>query len=279
MRIKIIGAFTLVFIGVIVLESFRPLRTMKPNGAPPGYTGSPGDSLKNCTVCHGGTAIPVQKWMKANIPAEGYTPGQTYTITAFNKVVGATRFGFEVSPQDSSGNILGTMVLTDTVKTMFVGGNKYITYTNDGIESVDSMKWSFDWVAPAAGTGKVTFYGAFNSNFNHNKSNDQTFIGTSVAKENLRVGIASVSKGNMGFSVFPNPANDAVTLCFELKKEATVLVEIIDLSGKQVSVVLNDKCTGFVNKQFNTAMLPNGTYILCMKVDGKVSTQKINIAH
>ena len=261
------------------MESFRPLRVMKKDGAAPGYTGSPGDSLKNCTACHGGTAIPVQKWMKSNIPAEGYTPGQTYTITAFNKVVGATRFGFEVSPQDSVGHFLGKMVVNDTVKTKFVGGTKYITYTNDGIGSVDSMKWTFDWVAPAAGTGKVTFYGAFNSNFNHNKTNDQTFIGTSVAKENLRVGIATVSKGNIGFSVYPNPANDVVTLCLELKKEATVLVELIDFSGKQVAVWMNEKQTGLVNQQFNTALLPNGTYIVCMKVDGKVATQKINIAH
>ena len=201
----------MLLVAMVTLQSFKPLRTMKKDGAAPGYTGSPGDSLKNCTACHGGTATLVTKWIRTNIPADGWIAGRTYTITAVNKVVGATRFGFEVSPQDLSGNLLGTMIVTDTSISKFVGGNKYITYTNNGIGGIDSMKWSFDWVAPAAGTGEVTFYGAFNSNFNHNKTNDQTFITKLSVKEDLSNGITPADD-KLHFAIYPNPAHEQLNI-------------------------------------------------------------------
>jgi hypothetical protein len=58
---------------------------MKKDGAAPGYTGSPGDSLKNCTACHGGTAIKINNWITSDIPADGYVPGKTYIIRAITR--------------------------------------------------------------------------------------------------------------------------------------------------------------------------------------------------
>jgi hypothetical protein len=126
-----------------------------PTGAPPAKTGSPGDG-SNCTECHGGTATTVTGWITSNIPASGYVPGQTYQITANNQITGSGKFGFEVSPQNVAGTLLGT--LTAGVNSQLVGSNKYVTHTNANT-SVSS--WTFNWTAPAAGTGQVTFYGAF----------------------------------------------------------------------------------------------------------------------
>ncbi len=89
---KAILLVLLAFTGVIALESFV-LRVARKDGTDPGYTGSPGDSLKNCTACHGGIAFPVDGWITSNIPSSGYVPGTTYTITAKNREFGATRFG------------------------------------------------------------------------------------------------------------------------------------------------------------------------------------------
>lgn len=276
---KIIISTFLLFIGVFFLESFKPLKIMKKDGAAPGYTGSPGDSLKNCTACHGGIATHVLKWMRSNVPQDGYIPGNTYTITAINKVVGATRFGFECSPQDSIGNLIGSMIVTDTATTKFVGGNKYITYTSNGVGSIDSMKWSFDWVAPATGTRDVKFYGAFNSNFNHNKSNDQTFIGTMLLKENLNNSITTLDKKLATFNIYPNPANDYIDINYELNNMSNISIEIIDLNGKTIQTILHEKQQGLINIQVNTQNLKSGNYLVRMNSGGKTMVRKVTITH
>jgi hypothetical protein len=55
----------------VVLQSFDTKSLRKVDGTEPGYTGSPGDSLKNCTVCHGGTAETIEGWITSNIPTTG----------------------------------------------------------------------------------------------------------------------------------------------------------------------------------------------------------------
>lgn len=142
-------------------------------GAPSGRTGSPGDGA-NCTTggCHTGSAITnsPNASITSNIPLGGYIPGQTYTITATVQGTGLSRFGFEVSPQNAAGQQRGTLVVTDATNTQLVGANKYITHKQAGTSGSGSRSWSFNWVAPAAGTGALTFYGAFNAANNSNSS-------------------------------------------------------------------------------------------------------------
>jgi hypothetical protein len=125
-----------------------------PSGAPAGYTGSPGDG-HNCTSCHGGSQSTVSGWITSDIPADGYTPGTNYTITV--TVSGSGQKGFEVSPQDGTGTLLGT--LTAGTGNHLTGSGKYVTHSAKS--SANPKTWSFTWTAPAAGTGLVTFYGAF----------------------------------------------------------------------------------------------------------------------
>jgi hypothetical protein len=126
-----------------------------PSGSPAGYTGSPGDG-KDCTECHNGSSTPVTGWITSDIPPSGYTPGSTYNITV--TVSGSGKKGFEVSPQNSSGTQLGTLV-AGSGSHLAGGGSKYVTQ-NSGQNSNPST-WTFQWAAPSAGTGEVTFYGAF----------------------------------------------------------------------------------------------------------------------
>lgn len=139
---------------VIVFSS----STNYPTGAPAGVTGSPGDG-SNCTSCHGGTATTTAGKITSNIPASGYIAGQTYQITATNPLTGSGKMGFEVSPQNAAGTQLGTLVAGSGSK--LVDGTKYITHSN---ANTTTNTWTFNWIAPAAGTGAVTFYGAFARN-------------------------------------------------------------------------------------------------------------------
>jgi len=150
-------------------------------GAPAGRTGSPGDGA-NCTGCHAGTAVNQTGMITSNIPAGGYTPGQTYQITGTVSSAGRTKFGFQISPQRPNGNLLGTLVNATPTLTQIIGNNKYITHTAAGNQgSNGSHTWTFNWIAPPAGSGNVTFYGAFNATNNNNSSSGDIIFLSSLA--------------------------------------------------------------------------------------------------
>ncbi len=150
MRIKHLP-WIFAFAAVITLSA----SVLYPDGAPPAKTGSPGDGGL-CTECHGGSGSTTAGLITSNIPTGGYVPGTTYTITATNPLSGTAKMGFEVSPQNISGTQLGTLIAGPG--NQLVGSDKYVTHL---LANNTTNTWTFSWVAPAAGTGAVTFYGAF----------------------------------------------------------------------------------------------------------------------
>lgn len=144
----------IVALAAVILSSGYTV--MYPTGAPAGKTGSPGDGA-NCTECHGGTATTTAGQITSNIPPSGYVPGTTYQITATNPLTNTGKMGFEISPQNTAGAQKGTLV-AGSGSQLVGGGTKYITHTN---ANTTTNTWTFGWIAPAAGSGAVTFYGAF----------------------------------------------------------------------------------------------------------------------
>lgn len=236
---------------LIIIQSFGNAKLGKKDGTEPGYTGSPGDSLKNCTACHGGTAVDVYDWISSNVPATGYIPGKTYTITATNSEAGATRFGFLVSPQALDGSLLGELKVTDTTTTKLVGNNKYITYKAAGVEGIDSKSWSFDWVAP--NTDKVIFYGAFNSNHEGHKAGDRTYLSQLILP---RAKGSSINNAitNKKIALYPNPSADYFTFDMPTSYGLTQ-VRILDNTGKEVMKEINP-----TQNKISIAHLPIGIY-------------------
>ncbi len=162
------------------------------SGAPVGYAGSPADLNKTCanTGCHTGSAVtPVSGWITSTIPSGGYTPGQTYTITATATFNGKTKFGFQVSPQDALGNKMGTLVNTNS-QTQVQSSGKYVTHTTAGNTNPNFKTWNFNWTAPASGSGPLTFYGAFNcTNSSNTSSGDLIFTSTLATTEDSTNGL------------------------------------------------------------------------------------------
>jgi hypothetical protein len=152
-----------------------------PSGSPAGYTGSPGDG-QHCVSCHNGSAATVTGWITSNIPATGYIAGTIYNMSV--TVSGSGKKGFEVSPQNATGTQLG--ILTAGTGNHLVGGTKYVTQNSSGSTS-STVTWNFTWTAPVAGTGTVTFYGAFTVG----KSN--TKLSTMVVSEDASVPLSATA--------------------------------------------------------------------------------------
>ena len=193
-----------------------------PGGSPGGYTGSPGDG-KDCTFCHGGTATPVIGWISSDIPSEGYLPGETYTINI--SVSGNGEKGFEVSPQNQQGDGLGNLINGPGVQ--LVAGNSAVT--QDDESSANPALWQFDWTAPEAGTGSVTFYGAFTV------EKPVTKISSYTVQENTGIGIPEYVKHRLG--VFPNPADKRIKVSYWADPGNPVSVDLISINGTNMKIL------------------------------------------
>ena len=142
-------------IAAIMLSLLSNPANSNPEGAPAGNTGSPADGT-TCSKsgCHNGTAVTQAGIITSDVPTSGYIPGSTYNVTI--SLNGSGKKGFQVSPQDINGNVMGSLIAGTGTKIL---GTKYITHS--AAKSTTSSTWTFKWIAPAAGKGAVTFYGAF----------------------------------------------------------------------------------------------------------------------
>lgn len=235
------------FMAAIILVQTSGNEAISNNaGAPAGRTGSPFDNATCASSnCHAGSASPSPtQIITSNIPVTGYVPGQTYTITASPAQAGINKYGFEISPMNASGTLLGTIVVTNPSVTKIVG-TKYITHTASGTAGTGGRTWTFNWVAPAAGTGNVTFYGAFNfSNGNTQSNGDIIRTNTMTVSEDAgTAGLTSVTGDPFNTILFPNPLISDATIRLNLVDNSDVIIQYLDLSGKNISdpIVLDGK--------------------------------------
>lgn len=245
--------------------------TANNTGAPSMRTGSPGDT-KSCTTCHIGTAQNVTGIMSTNVPPAGYTPGSTYIIDAVCTDATRSRFGFEISPQNTTGAKLGVLTITDATRTKLVGSGKYITHTSAGTTGAGTITWSFNWTAPPAGTGDVTFYGAFNfTNHNNASSGDVIKLSQITIPENVTTGIDLASDAGK-ISVYPNPARDVVRISLpQSAREGSV--QLFSLSGELISVPEISSSGDLV--ELNVATLSSGTYFVTFATENGNYTGKL----
>jgi len=260
---KIALSIFTITIGAMIFTTGIPQANSYSGGPPAGKTGSPADGA-TCAGCHSGATVPFTAGLiTSTIPGTGYVPGATYTITGTIIRPGHTKFGFEISPQNSVGTKLGSIAITSS-QTQIVG-LKYITHTSSGTSGSGSKSWSFNWVAPAAGTGVVTFYGAFNAtNSDGNGSGDSIFTSRLTVAENFSTGLSSLSEISKNITTYPNPVTDQLHITNALNSLGEIQLSIIDINGRLVKSVAN----ATINSTIDVSDLARGNYML------KIDTEK-----
>lgn len=159
----------------------------KVTGPDAAYTGAPGD-IGNCVQCH-------DTFHEANIGPGSvriednplvYVPGQNYTLTVRVQQGGQSRYGFQLTAIDSSGNRAGTFSSlagdTDVHPDTGFGGREYIEHTQAGTfpTGAGMRFWRVGWTAPATDVGTVRFYVAGNG-ANGDNTNQNDYIYTNAA--------------------------------------------------------------------------------------------------
>ncbi len=263
--------FLFTFAGALLFISanvfFSPSAKGYSSGAPAGFCGAPGDG-NNCTYCH--SSFPVQSISGAitsDIPAAGYLPGGVYTFTATISSPGATRFGFQISPQDETGNLIGSM---DDLgpETTFTGLGKYITHSPSGTTGTGTRSWQFEWTAPAAGSDSVVFYGAFNvTNDDGGPVGDSIFLTTYTVYEANTSAAADVAAFLQDCRIWQD-ANHALRVAFVNRTGETCELTVYDLQGKVITTN-SVSGSGRISQTLNMQQASGGVYLLAVRSGGQ----------
>lgn len=249
---------------------------------PAGRTGSPGDAT-DCSECHSGTPVYIDSLISSNIPSSGYIPGNTYNISTTLKYTGRSRFGFEVSPQNISGAVQGSLILSDPTNTQLIGSGKYITHKLAGtLAPSGSRTWTFKWIAPADGSGDITFYGAYNaSNNNGTISGDIILLSKYLVHENTLS--SNTTSNNVSLNKLRAHANlttkELHLSCSGVKISETVKIILLNANLTLQEVIYNapwPSVSENITLNFSGS-LPPGVYFISIESGGLKEYTKVLI--
>lgn len=248
---------------------FQPAHTNS-GGAPIGNTGSPADGQSCSTSCHTGQpgATDAMVDITSDVPETGYVAETTYNFTVTMTKSSCNKFGFQISPQSSSGTYLGTLIAGTGSQ---IVGTKYLTHTSAGTSGSGVKSWNFQWTAPA-GQGDVTFYGAFNfTNSNNNQLGDVVLTDTYTVSPST-VGVTENAKD--GISIYPNPVTDVININARDVDEE-IFVRLYSIDGRKV--LDNRYDSGQINVDLRGKSLTTGVYFLELERNGNQTVRKIMV--
>lgn len=111
----------------------------------------------------------------------------------------------------------------------------------------------------------------------HVKFKATSQYGNNLYVDNINIAAASVNEENMiGMEIYPNPASDVVNVKFDAKG-GNYNVTITDLAGRTVATQAVENVEGTQTVAVPVAGLAGGNYIVTIKTEGAVSTQKVVI--
>lgn len=228
-------------------------------------TGAPGEGTCANTSCHTagafGPLVAMSLFDGDNLTIK-YDPGKTYTLKIINSPTSGTpaRYGFQavsLSATNVQAGAWGTTPVGMAQKT--VSGRKYIEHSAPAVNGVFEMPW----VAPAAGTGAVTFYAASNATNNNNQtSGDGTATNSLVIQEN---GVSNTGEPFQDFAtleVMPNPVSDMLNLRITSRLAGEHKINIFSATGAMLKTVPVNLQAGQTTTTIPVSELAPGLYLV-----------------
>jgi hypothetical protein len=193
-----------------------------------GYSGAPG-SRGTCSIsCHNRSAF-IPTITVTGFPAE-YVPGQQYTVIIGHQG-GSTIKQFNASVRIGTGSSNGGVISSGTGTAVY---NVSPEETNGvHFSSSDQNSATFNWTAPASGTGQVRLYWA---GLQGNLSNGADTLITLISNE-IVTGLdddpwlpqaATLSQN------YPNPFNGETVIEFSVSEPGPATLEISNILGQRI---------------------------------------------
>jgi hypothetical protein len=219
-----------------------------------------------CTMCHlGGANFNTSATIKVSDAAgiiTKYTPGETYKVTVEIQSTGNTGHGFQVTGLLANNSSAGscTVVTSGTQKSV-LGGRWYFEQS----QAVTGGNYEMTWVAPAAGSGDVTFYGSALSTNGDGATNGDEYVNISSVKltEGSPNGLRDIV-GLEQLNLYPNPVSNQLNIKSD---EAEITeIQIYSLSG----MLMNQQKFNAKEIFLNIEEYSKGTYLVKVFHDQEV---------
>ena len=184
----------------------------------------------------------------------------------------------------------------------YPGKIKAYTFGFNDVYTCDTInKWisnnGFTSVPADSGDAQVTYYGGMGmpsivilgGGSKHSvlgapyiglMAGDTTNMATDIRNFLNSTGINDNNNFIKEVAIFPNPANEKINLSFIIQENANLNIDILDLTGRLICNVLNEKIQpGKYTKNINTYSLSKGSYFIKINANGIISQQKLTIIH
>ena len=169
--------------GTVFAFSFDP---------PDEKTGAPNETT--CMDCHTGNALNASGGSLMLTVPETYIPNEVYTIVVNLSRTGQNRWGFEMTALDADGTRAGSFAADAGANTQVSDTNskQYIQHTSVGTAAGtdNAHSWKFQWTAPDADIGPITFYAAGNAANNNSAAAGDYIYTTQEESASLIAGVA-----------------------------------------------------------------------------------------
>ena len=248
-----------------------------------GATGAPGEPGATCgsSSCHrDGAFSPVTASIAISDPAGGeiteYEPGKLYNVT-LDIVAGAGNpqgYGFQLTSldgaNDNAGSYSNTSAGVQVSSASAVGGREYVEH--DGVHPTGEV--TFDWTAPAAGTGDVTFYfngNAVNDNGNtlgDNAAGPQSVTITEMAGTSTAIG--DIDDLAVALDLFPTVASSQVQIQIE-GLQGSFTAELFSMNGQRLQSVVSSSALTSIDV---TDLAPGTHLVRVTTEDGRAGTRR-----
>jgi len=280
---KIITTLSLLLVTLVSTSAFM----YKYSSGIAGYTGAPGETSCANPGCHSGgtsTSSAITITATPSFTNGEYVPGTTYTISVVANAAGFTHYGFGCEILDDFSTSVGTMqtISGAGVKLLNAGSRRNAVHSTPKTANSGTATFNFKWVAPDEGGGNITIYAAANAvNLNGVMSGDFPIAPVNLVVAEGAAPVNTAIRSNekttrYDVSVYPSPANGFTTLSYFLNASQTIAVELIDISGKTVKELVNEKQdTGDHEHLLNLESVPAGVYFIKLSADNQKVAQKL----
>lgn len=200
-----------------------------------------------------------------------YDPGKTYTLKITNSPISGSPsvYGFQavsLSATNVQAGDWGTSPAGMTQKT--IANRKYIEHSEPATNGV----FELSWVAPAAGTGDVTFYAAsLAGNGNNSVSGDGMVKNTLVIQENGTSSTDEASQDIASLEVMPNPVADMLNLRITSRLAGAHKIQIYSATGAILKTMPVNVQVGQTTTSVPVDELAPGLYLVQLCGEGHMT--------
>lgn len=237
-------------------------------------TGAPSEGTCANTGCHTGGAfnptLSMSLFDNGNLTIK-YDPGKTYTLKITNSpITGSPQvYGFQatsLSATNAQAGAWGTSPTGMTQKT--IASRKYIEHS----EPLGVGVFELPWVAPAAGTGAVTFYAAsIAGNGNDQSTGDGMTKNTLVIQENGVSSTGEPSQDAASLEVMPNPVAEMLNLRITSRLAGAHKLHIYSATGAMLKTVPVNLQVGQTTTSVPVDELTPGLYLVQLCGEGHMA--------